>query len=475
MSLLVFVAIASSCSGGRATAEGEIGADSASNTTDSLPGETTQSSSDAAGADTDATASTGVVTTGEDDVDGALPAADSSPDPASVTTPGAAIAAASGFEDFFGLRVGLVANRASVVGDRSVIDLLAETDGVELAAIFAPEHGLRADAGAGEIVADGIDPVTGLVVHSLYGEVRQPTPAMLDGLDVLVFDLQDVGARFYTYTATMGLAMQAAAAADLPFVVFDRPNPLGAGPAGSSRAPEATSFVSQYPTPSLHGLTAGELALAIEGEGWLDGLEGLDLRVVPLAGWDRTSPWSATGLAWVPPSPGLPTEAAALAYPATVLFEATTLSYGRGTEYPFQQIGAPWLDGPALAAELSSRGLPGARFEPVDFTPVAGPAAADPQYEGQPVSGVRLVVEDPAVVDQPAVGVHLLDAVLAQAAAVPGGQVEVIDRPAFLDLLTGSDRVRLQLVAGRPAADIVAGWAEELADFDRLVEPYRLY
>ncbi|MGB5758135.1 MAG: DUF1343 domain-containing protein, partial [Acidimicrobiales bacterium] len=284
-----------------------------------------------------------------------------------------------------GKRVGLIASRASVVGDRTVIDLLAQSDSVDLVSVFAAEHGIRADVDAGATIDDGVDPATGLAVHSLYGATRSPTAEMLADIDVLVFDLQDVGARFYTYTATMGLAMQAAARAGIPFVVMDRPNPIGGTSLGGAvRDDDHRSFVGQYPIPAVHGMTAAELALAIRGEGWLDGLEGLDLRVVAMSGWARDDLWADTGLAWVPPSPGLPTALTALVYPATVLFEATTLSFGRGTDHPFSQVGAPWLDGEDLARALNDRNLPGIRFRAVTFTPLAAPGSSP---DGGPDAG----------------------------------------------------------------------------------------
>lgn len=430
------------------------------------------------------------VTNGPDVDDSAPPDTDETTLSGPSVAPGAAVLAERGFSDFFGLRVGLIANRASVVDGRSVIDILAEADGFDLVAVFAPEHGLRADAGAGELVADGVDPVTGLPVYSLYGETRSPTQESLAGMDVLVHDLQDVGARFYTYTATMGLAMQAAAEAGIPFVVLDRPNPIGDRAAGSMRADDQVSFVSRYPVPALHGMTSGELAIAIQGEGWLDGLADLDLRVVPMAGWRSDMRWSDTGLDWTPPSPGLPTAESALTYPATVLFEATTLSYGRGTDHPFQQIGAPWLDSAALAEALRAADLAGVRFDPVAFTPEADERAAALQYEGVEVSGVRVIVTDGSAVDQAAVGVHLLAAVLAQAQAVndsgangSAGEdgsadepaIQVIDRPEFLALLTGTTAVGDALAAGVAPADIVASWSDELSAFEELRSRYRLY
>lgn len=393
--------------------------------------------------------------------------------------PGAARFLAEGFSEFSGKRIGLIASRASVLDGRSVIDLLAEADDVNLVAIFTPEHGLRADGGAGELIDDEIDPVTGLPVFSLYGATRQPTPEMLADIDVLLFDLQDVGARYYTYTATMGLAMQAAADAGVPFVVLDRPNPLGGQMIdGGVRTDDQASFVSQYPVPSLHGLTTGELALAIKGEAWLDGLGQLDLRVMELTRWSRALRWPDTDLAWLPPSPGLPTVDAALVYPATVLFETAALSYGRGTDYPFQQIGAPWLDGDALATTLNAKDLPGVRFEPVSFVPTTdppnGPAATDPQFEDTEVFGVRLVVVDHAALRPTALGVHLFAEVLAQADAA-NPPVEVIERGQFFDLLAGTATLRRGLLAGETPESIIDGWAVDLESFDAVRSQYFLY
>lgn len=383
------------------------------------------------------------------------------------------------FSDFSGKRVGLIASRASIVDGESIIDLLDRADDVDLVAIFAPEHGIRAEAGAGELIEDEIDPATGLPVRSLYGQTRQPTPDMLADIDILVFDLQDVGTRFYTYTATMGLAMQAAAEAGISFVVLDRPNPLGGHLVeGAIRAPDQESFVSQYPIPAVHGMTAGELALAIKGEGWLAGLEELDLAVAPLIGWDRSDRWQDTGLPWVPPSPGLATAESAGTYPAIVLFEATTLSYGTGTEYPFQQVGAPWLDGEALAVELNSRSLPGVQFRVVTFVPEAEPGGTEPRYTGTEVQGVRLEIIDGQRAEPFAAGIHLLDAVLRQAESLPSPPEEaapVINRGEFLDLLTGGTDVRTGLEAGNPAADIVADWSAGVADFEAVRSQYLQY
>ena len=377
---------------------------------------------------------------------------------------------ASNFAPLDGERVALIANQVSMVDDRHLIDWLTEAPNVELVTIFAAEHGVRGVAGAGELIGDGVDDATGTPIRSLYGATRQPTPEMLGGLDTIVFDLQDVGARYYTYTATMGLAMQAAAAADLRFVVLDRPNPLGRVTEGDLRTDQQTSFISQYPTPSLHGLTAGELALMIVGEGWLPGLDSLDLDIIEMSGWNG-EPWSAIAPEWTPPSPGLQTVESALTYPATVWFEATTLSYGAGTELAFQAVGAPWLDADAVVADLTARSLPGVLFEAVELAPTdIVDVATDPRLEGQTFPGVRIVVTDAAVFRPSAAGLHMIEAITTSAP-----DETVIDRGAVFDLLAGTSDVRQQLRSGTPVAEIVGDWPDVAAEFHARSFAYLLY
>ncbi len=391
--------------------------------------------------------------------------------PPAVTT-GARALVEEGFASLAGQRVGLVANPTSVVGDEHLIDLLDAAPDVELAAIFAPEHGLRGVGGAGELLDDEIDRRTGVTVFSLYGDTFRPTPEMLQGVDVLVYDLQDVGTRFYTYIATMGFAMEAAAEAGIPFVVLDRPVVSGGELTGGFvLVDEQRSFVGPYEIPAAYGMTAGELASMLIGEGWLDGAP--ELRIVPLAGWRRGMRWDETELRWVPPSPGLPTVESALAYPGTVFLEATTVSFGGGTEWPFSMAGATWVDGPALAAELGARGLPGVAFEAVEFTPRPIPGRTrSPRLEGEHLAGVRIVIDDERSFRPVETGIHLLDALHRQGLAV--GE-EVIDRPEWLDLLAGTPRLRELLEAGTPADEIVASWGDELVAFDELRRPYLRY
>ncbi len=349
------------------------------------------------------------------------------------------------FADLDGRRVALITNQVSMVDGRHLIDWMAEAPNVDLVRILAAEHGVRGTAGAGEPIGDGVDETTGIPILSLYGTTRRPTPEMLDGIDTIVFDLQDVGTRYYTFTATMGLAMQAAAAADVAFMVLDRPNPLGRRVEGDLRTDAQSSFISQYPTPSLHGLTSGELARMIVGEAWLPELADLDLTVIEMAGWTGGD-WSTTGIEWVAPSPGLQTPLAAASYPAIVWFEATTLSYGAGTDLAFRAIGAPWLDAEAVVADLSARGLPGVEFEVVELVPTdIVDIVVDPRFEGERIPGVALVITDTGSFEPSATGLHMLDAVRT---ASPD-QV-VIDRTAVFDLLAGTSDVRAALQAGVP-------------------------
>ncbi len=384
---------------------------------------------------------------------------------------GAAVLVDDGLRPLVSQRVGLITNNAAQVDGERVLDLMLRSEAVDLVAIFAPEHGIEAIEPGGFEVADTTANGGEIVVHSLYGSDRAPTQEALAELDVLVFDLQDVGVRAYTYLSTMGLAMEAAAEAEIPFVVLDRPNPLGGDYlAGYVRDPDLDSFISAYPVPAAHGLTAGELALAIKGEGWLDGVDRLQLEVVAMEGWHRDLVWSQTDLTWVAPSPGLPTVDATSVYPGTVLFEATSLSVGRGTAEPFTLVGAPWIDGERLAADLNGRALPGVWIEPATFTPVATPLDPDPPYDSQTVNGIRIEVTDQSVVQPVELGIHLFEAVKAQAVADA-----LVARPEMLDLLAGSDRLRHAFDSGVGADAIIAGWADELSAFATLRQPYLLY
>jgi len=290
-----------------------------------------------------------------------------------------------GFAALAGRRVGLITNHTGINRKGvSNVELLRDAPSVQLVALFSPEHGFHGTLDQ-ETVDDAHDERSGLRIHSLYGQTRKPTPAMLEGIDTLVFDIQDVGTRFYTYIATMALAMEAAAEHGLRFVVLDRPNPInGLGVAGPVLDPGREAFVACHPIPVRHGMTVGELARMLNAERTL----GLDLRVVPVEGWRRGDSFDATGLPWVNPSPNMRSVDEAFLYPGVGLLEATNLSVGRGTATPFEVVGAPWLDGERLAEALGRDGLPCVSFRPTAFTPSAS------KFAGERCGGVVLEVTD---------------------------------------------------------------------------------
>ncbi|MCU0225354.1 MAG: DUF1343 domain-containing protein [Acidobacteria bacterium] len=371
-----------------------------------------------------------------------------------------------------GARVGLIAHPASVTrGLAHAAEALAVA-GARVVRLFAPEHG--SGGGAQDMVAvdERRDALTGLPVVSLYGDDEAsltPTDAALAGLDLLVADLADVGARYYTFYATIVRALGAAARAGLRVVVCDRPNPLGGVLIeGNLVGPGYRSFVGELPVPNRHGMTVGELCrfAAVER-----GLE-LDLTVVPCAGWSRAQWWDATGLPWVLPSPNMPTLETATVYPGMCLVEGTNLSEGRGTTRPFELAGAPWLDGRALAAQLERWGLPGVAFRPVRFRP------AFQKHAGSECQGVQLHVTDRLAFRPVLTGVAFLAAARAQDPARFRWRTEpyefVSDRPA-IDLLAGGPGWREAIETGVEPAVMAAAWAADEAAFARIREPSLLY
>ena len=361
-----------------------------------------------------------------------------------------------------GRRVGLITNQTGVdASGRSSIDRIHEHPSVELVALFAPEHGIRGTADPGETIEDDVDVETGLPIFSLYGAVRSPTPEMLDGIDVLLIDYQDIGARYWTYVSTMTLAMEAAAEQGITVVILDRPNPIGGAVQGNILDTAFGTFVGRYPVAMRHGMTPGELARYYVGEIGI----GVELHVAPVDGWRRDTPFAETGLPWIRPSPNMPDVESATHYPGTCLFEGTVLSVARGTEAPFQQIGAPWLDGEALADAMNGYGLPGVRFEPVRFTPSA---PSDGKFDGVEVEGVRLVATsleyDPT---------HAAVALLVETHRMSGPQWGWLQ--AHFDRLAGTDRLRQAIDAGAGLDEIRRGWQDELEAFKRARERYLIY
>ena len=367
-------------------------------------------------------------------------------------------------------RLGLVLHPASVTADLTLaVDALLAA-GLDIRALFGPQHGARGEKQDNMIESDHyVDPVTGLPVHSLYGEVRRPTPEMLDGLDAVLFDLQDVGVRVYTFVWTMALAMEACAQADVAFVVLDRPNPIG----GSTREgpmlrPGFESFVGLHPVPLRHGLTTGELAR------WLNGVRGIDceLEVVPCRGWRRSMTWGETRRVWVPPSPNLPTPDSCAVYPGMVLLEGTNLSEGRGTTRPFEMFGAPWIDPYELGAAVEGRLGSGVRLRPCHFEPTFQ------KHVGTPCGGGQLHVSDPSSFEPVRVAVEILSAAKAlypRDFAWRRPPYEYEERLMPIDLLWGHDGLRRGIDAGNPVEEILAGVERDVEIFSAQVEEYLIY
>ena len=374
-----------------------------------------------------------------------------------------------GFTLLKGQRVGLVTNPTGVTSDlRPTLDVLHRAPGVRLVAIYGPEHGARGDVPAGDQVDDARDAATGLPVYSLYGKTRKPTPEMLADLDVLVYDIQDIGSRSYTFISTLALVQEAAAEHKLPVVVLDRPNPLGGlRVEGRPLDLKFQSFVGQLPIPYIHGMTVGELALMANGEKWLNGGVQCDLTVVKMEGWRRAMRWEQTGLTWVPTSPHVPRADSAAFYAATgILGELHFLSEGVGYTLPFELIGAPWLEPQKLADELNARRLPGVYFRPLYFQPYYG------QFAKEPCGGVQILLTDPDRVELTPIQFHALDAVRK---LVPDRKPTGDKRDGMFDKVCGTDRIRKLVEAGRPVDEILAAWREGVDEFRAQRAKYLLY
>ena len=361
-----------------------------------------------------------------------------------------------------GKRVGLITNHTGIDrARRSDIDLIAQHPELKLVALLAPEHGIRGDAAAGVKIADETDPRTGVPIHSLYmAEDRGPTAAMLNDVDALIYDLQEVGGRTWTYVSTMALAMQAAAKKQIPFVVLDRPNPIGGKIVeGALLDPRFKSFVGMYPIPARHGMTVGELATLFNRKHGI----GADLIVARVANWRRDQWFDETGLPWVNPSPNLRSLAALSSYPGSVYFEGTNLSEGRGTDRPFEQIGASWLNAPEVARIMNDRRLPGIRFEAVTMS-VASTAA---RFAGQTIPAIRFVITDRESYRPVRTSLLLIDEIRRQ-------HPRDFAWSRTIDRLTGSDKVRLAIEAGR-LSSLLEEWDREAADFLESRQPFLLY
>jgi uncharacterized protein YbbC (DUF1343 family) len=357
-------------------------------------------------------------------------------------------------------RVGLITNHTGVTrGGTSSIDVLAGMPTLQLVALFAPEHGIRGVAADGEIVSSSVDQRTGLPIHSLYGETRKPTPEMLAGIDALLFDIQDVGARQYTYVSTMALAMEAAREAGIPFYVLDRPNPIGGiAVEGNLLDPAFATFVGMYPIPTRHGLTAGELAGLINTEFGV----GANLSVIRAEGWSRDLWYDHSGLPWINPSPNIRRLEAAIHYPGTVFLEGTNL-LERGTDLPFEQTGAPWLDAAAIVNQMNAMRLPGIRFEAIAL-PVESTSR---KYPGETVQGIRYHLTDRNTYRPVRTSLLLIDAIRRR-------HPEQFQWSGTMDRLSGTDQVRQAIESGT-LLQLIGGWEADEQRFREMRQPYLLY
>ena len=398
---------------------------------------------------------------------GAADAAQGGPGRGRGVRTGADLAAADGWSELAGQKVGVITNPTGVLSDslRSIVDEMHESGAVEIVGVFGPEHGFRGTAQAGESEDTFTDPRTGLTVYDAYGADADAMERMLTeaGVETLVFDIQDVGARFYTYIWTMYTAMRAAARTRARFVVLDRPNPLGGRARGPMMTEPYTSGVGAEAIVQAHGMTVGEVADYADTHFLPDdeGLRLAELHVVECRGWRRSSIFAETGLPWTPPSPNMPTADTALLYPGTGMFEGTNLSEGRGTARPFELIGAPFVDH-RWATRLEERRIPGVAFREAYFVPTFG------KHETKTCGGVQVHLTDPDRVDGVRVGVEML---VAAHDLYPKFAWREDDwdekRPFWIDKLTGSDRLRTMIDGGADADEVVAAWSSEVRAFER--------
>jgi uncharacterized protein YbbC (DUF1343 family) len=364
--------------------------------------------------------------------------------------------------ELYGRHVGVITNQSGALSSGiSVVDALVGAKGVQVHALFGPEHGLRGDHEAGAYVASYTDERTGLPVYSLYGPTRHPSEEMLEGIDLLIFDIQDVGSRTYTFISTMAYAMQSAASHDIEFWVLDRPNPVGGrNVEGPVLEPEFSSFIGLYPIALHHGMTVGELARLFNEHFGI----GARLRVIPMDGWQRSMIWPQTGLRWIRTSPNIPTWPTCFVYLCTGLVDDMGLNNGVGTPTPFFYAGAPDLDARVYADRLDALGLAGIAFDPSMWSPAEGANA------GRDFSGVRLQLTHPQDYLPVQCAVHLL---VTARDTRPGTIVINHARPVDIDW--GNDSVRRQLLDGASASEIIASWQERLDEFLSLRERFLLY
>lgn len=383
-----------------------------------------------------------------------------------------------GFEGLKGKRVGLVTNPSGVDRQlRSTIDILNNAENVNLVALFGPEHGVRGDAYAGDHVSDSVDPLTGIKVFSIYGQYREPSQEMLDGIDVMVYDIQDVGTRSYTFISTLGLVMRACAKKGIEVMVLDRPNPLGGNKIEGSLVEQGFfSFVSEFEIPYVYGLTVGELAIMINEEGMNKGQKGNEaplkckLSVVPMSGWHRNMRYLETGLPWVLPSPNIPYPQSAIAYPSAGLAGELYgyLNVGVGYTIPFETFAAEWIDADRLKAELDSYRLPGVTFRTIHYKPIAGSS------QGKLIHGVQYFYTDYEAAQISMTQFYVMQA-LHRIYPDKDPFALAVGRTAMFDKVCGTDYVRKNFARTLEVSAIIDYWSKDVEAFRALAKKYYIY
>ena len=376
-----------------------------------------------------------------------------------------------GFRQFAGKRVGIICNHTAL--DRygnHIVDLFHNSGVCTVTAIFGPEHGFRGMNADGRTIRDEVDSLSGATVYSLYGKINKPTSEMLADVDVLVYDIQDVGARFYTYIATLTKAMESAAENNIPFVVLDRPNPVrGDRIEGPVLDMNYQSFVGPHPIPIRYGLTIAELAEWINGEVFEKKGFNVQLSVIKMTGWKRSEWYDETGLPWISPSPNMKSLETAIVYPGFCLLEGTNLSEGRGTDTPFLKFGAPWIDADQYAKALNKLEIAGIYFSPVHFTPVSIPNVAyHPKYENQLCGGVTVEITDRDTF-------RPISAMLKILELTRDLYPEEFQCRSNLDRLYGSDLLRKALMNKKTVSSLIGNWQYDLDNFLQTCQEYYLY
>ena len=384
--------------------------------------------------------------------------------------PGANLLFTTYFKYIKGKRLGVVTNSTAILSDgRHLVDALYENKDVKIVALFGPEHGIRTNTTGS--VDNSVDPVTGIPIFSLYGKTYKPTPDMMKNIDVLIFDIQDVGARFYTFISTLGFVMEAASEKGIPIIVLDRPNPIrGVYVDGPAALDSMESFVAYAPIPTAYGMTIGELALMYNKEGWLHNGKKCNLIIAKMEGWTRNMWYDQTGLKWIKPSPNMSYLSTAIVYPGTCFFEGTNISEGRGTDKPFEYIGAPWLNAVEIAKDLNHYSLGGVKFKAIETIPVLIPNnATQPKYFNQKCNDVYIKVTDRNIFKPLESALYLLWEINKNNPENFKWKENVFDR------LCGTPEVRLMLNEGKTPEEIISSWQKDLDKFKKIRSKYLLY